>query len=105
MYSIGTHTTACPRPRSMGAHFHCAFSGRGEPKLAETCRRERNGPTSFLCGPSLTRLRCSPGDHPRNPAADVRAICLVLRAKRLLQRRLFVRDDKQVEAQPEHGTP
>ena len=50
----------------------------GEPKLAEICRREHNRPTSLLCGLSPTRLRCSPGDHPRNPAADVGAICLVL---------------------------
>ncbi len=45
-------------------------------------------------------LRSPPRRQSRNPARDVRAIHLVLRAKRLLQRRLFVREDNQVEAQP-----
>src|SRR5262249_5160925 len=71
--------------------------------MTQTCRnchREHNRPISFLFRPR-TSLRCSPGGHPRNPARDVRAISLVLCAKRALQRRLFIGNDEQVEGQPE----
>jgi hypothetical protein len=47
-------------------------------------------PTSFLCGLPRTGLRRSPRCHPRNPALDVGAICLVLCTKRTLQSRLFI---------------
>src|SRR5215475_6407484 len=66
------------------------------PKLPQGTNR----PISFLCR-LRTSVRCSPGGHSRNPARNVRAISLVLCTERLLQRWLFVGNDKQVEGQPE----
>src|SRR5262245_56473890 len=75
----------------------------GRSKMTQTCRnchREHNRPISFPFR-SQTSLRCSPGGHPPNPARDVRAISLVLCAKRELQRRLFIGNDEWAEGQPE----
>src|SRR4029453_4366778 len=69
--------------------------------ICPNCRMPYNRPTSFLCGLPRTGLRCSPRCHPRNPALDVGAICLVLCTKRTLQSRLFIGNDEQVEGQPE----
>lgn len=69
--------------------------------ICPNCRMPYNRPISFLCGLPRTGLRCSPRCHPRNPALDVGAICLVLCTKRTLQSRLFIGNDEQVEGQPE----
>src|SRR5215831_18487048 len=70
------------------------------PTATEIATGNTTATISFLFRPR-TSLRCSPGGHPRNPARDVRAISLVLCAKRALQRRLFIGNDEQVEGQPE----
>src|SRR6188768_1611246 len=43
----------------------------------------------------------TPRSHARDPARDVGTESLVLSAKRLLERGLFVRHDEQVETEPQ----
>src|SRR5262245_34424386 len=68
------------------------LSGRDGTGLAEAMRAAGHASLDApVPEPVAETLRSPPRRQSRNPARDVRAIHLVLRAKRPLQRRLFVR--------------